>query len=365
MVTRSVPSWAGALGLACILCLFGCEDDPAAPSQTPDKIWNSVNLGAAGDRTVLRGVACGGGRALALGAAITGGGFESTLFERQSDGAWALSELELPQVVVWFDLHLNAAGEEILVGGTESPAVMNLLDRRVEPATTESTPGFAFFSVHGDGDFLVAGGLNPGGELWSSTVPGVWEQDVVPVTGTNDSGFWDVEVRGTHAVAAGFDDGANVLQVILTRTVDTGWTPVDVEGIGFATSIQCIALAPDGAIFVGGRQEGGSPNARAFLSLYANGEWTDLVLPRPSTLGTINDILLTDDDGMWLACGGEVASTQPADILRVTESGIVSEIDTFMGQISQLARAADGTIYAAGFAGETGTEEARLLERKP
>lgn len=114
--------------------------------------------------------------------------------------------------------------------------------------------------------------------------------------GTNESGFLDVYIRGVTAVACGFDNGADVLPVILTRTTTTSWVHVDVSATDFASSLWCIAVDEYENLIVGGIRGAGGPFARAFISLHSSSvESADLVLPGPKELGGVNDILIAAD----------------------------------------------------------------------
>jgi hypothetical protein len=213
---------------------------------------------------------------------------------------------------------------------------------------------------------MVAGGRARGGGLWTSTAPGAWTFDDLPLTGTNDSGFPDVDIRGDRAVACGYDDGADTLQVILSRTTTTGWRKIQPAGPGTRTYF-CIALSEAGTIFVGGIEGAGGMSPKAFLAQRtADGLWTELLLPDPGRLHGVMDILIARDGSIYLACMGEGDDTT-ANLIHADTSGVRNEITPFPGGLLQVAEAADGSIYAVGFRRDTqdGTTRGVMLVRSP
>jgi hypothetical protein len=221
-------------------------------------------------------------------------------------------------------------------------------------------------TVDGEGPFMVAGGRSRGGGLWTSTSPGDWNFDDLPLTGTNDSGFRDVYIRGDRAVACGYDDGADTLRVILTRTASTAWEKIPLAG-HFARSYECVALSEDGTIFVGGIEGAGGISPKAFLSQRsADGLWADLILPDPDLLHGVMDILIASDNSMYLACWGEGGQTT-ANLIHINQSGARKEITPFPGGLIQVGEAASGNIYVVGFRRDesTGAEQGVMLVKTP
>ena len=352
-----------------ILLLAGCSDDDPASPATP--LWLEVDLGAPAS-TQMVAVDFNGDHGLAMGLAFgkSGGkdwGITHEFFRMQADGGWLPVNLaSIPASIVFLDLSLDSAGNPVLAGiqDTGNPGVV--LDFRT------AKPGYiTYFSrglltVDGEGSFMVAGGRARGGDLWSSTEPGVWKVDGLPLTGTNDSGFRDVCIRGDRAVACGFDDGADTLQVILTRTATSQWEKIQPAGPSTRT-FYCIALGDDGTIFVGGIEGAGGMSPKAFLTQRSpDGLWADLILPDPELLHGVNDILIADDGSIYLACMGEGDQSQ-ANLVHGNPAGVRKEITSFPGGLLQLDQAANGDIFAVGFRrdDQDGTEKGVMLVRSP
>jgi hypothetical protein len=353
-----------------ILILAACsDDDPVSPT---DPLWQEIEFELPTGESRFQAIAFGGGQGLVLG--ISGSLFkdwpaENIFYRQQEDLSWAPADLgAIPGSMIFLDLALDPDGQPALAGIQDTSPYSVVLDLRGADPTyfIHSTRGMR--TIDSDGSFMVAGGWAMGGDLWTSTAPNSWEMDNVtpPLTGTNDSGFRDVDVRDERAVACGFDDGADTLQVILDRTVTTGWSKVPTAGPGTRT-FYCIALSEAGTIFVGGIEGAGGPAPKAFLTQRtADGNWSELLLPDPELLHGVNDILIASDGSIYLACMGEGDQTM-ANLIHATPTGVRTEITPFPGGLLQLAEAGNGDIYAVGFRRdeETGSETAVMLRRSP
>lgn len=335
-----------------VLFLSACgEDDPVSP-QTP--LWQEVTLELPEGDSQLHAIDFEGGHGLALAVRKTSGkdwAAENLFFKLQPDGSWLPEDLgEIPGSNLFIDLALDPAGRPVLAGYRDSSPLSVLLDFRSGQPTYFTNGTRGLLTVDGEGSFMVAGGRARGGDLWTSTSANAWNFDDVipPLTGNNDSGFRDVYIRGDRAVACGFDDGADTLQVILERTATTGWTKISTAGPGTRTFF-CVALSEAGSIFVGGIEGAGGPTPKAFLAQRtADGLWTDLVLPDPEDLHGVQDILLAGDDTIYLACMGEGDQTR-ANLIHASSRGVSKEISPFPGGLLQLGEANNGDIIAVGF----------------
>jgi hypothetical protein len=358
-----------------IVSLAACsDDDPVKPNTCvpPDTpIWKEVDLeGTAGDTRVMA-VDFTGDHGLAVRLVIPDGGaapgFTNEFFRLQPDGGWLKDDLgDIRSGFVAMDLALDTTGKCVLAGIQMSDPPSVVLDLRGPAAEYVEQSSYGMLTVDGEGSFMVAGGRSGGGGLWTSTGPGVWNFDDLPLTGTNDSGFHDVYIRGDRAVACGYDDGADTLQVILTRTATTDWEKIESAG-SFGRTYYCIALSEDGAIFVGGIVGAGSMSPRAFLAQRSvDGLWTELILPDPELLHGVMDILIASDDSIYLACRGEGDHTM-ANLIHASPSGVLKKITAFPGGLLQVDQAADGNIYAVGFRRDesTGVEEGVMLVKTP
>lgn len=372
-----------AVALALGLVLAACDDDPSGPcSSCPEtNPWSEVDLGVTlVDQARLLAVDCADGDCLALGYSVQAvkragplNGISPLFYAPDRDGGWSAATLPDLPPENYLDLVMAGAGQPVVMGwgtgGSQPPySYAAIYDGRTDPPTAFGRSGGILLTVDGEGDFFVAGGAQTAGLLLSSTAPGSWDADWFPKSGTNEGGFQDVDVRGDVAVACGFDDGADTLQVVLRRTKTTDWKMLNRDGLPFGTELRCIAVSATGAIFVGGVQYPGGPQTQAFAAVRsAAGEWATLVLPDPVALGRVNDILLATDGSIYLACSSEYEDTSTGWVLRVTGTGASPEIGPLEGELLDLAEANDGTIYAVGSRRLSGSSvrEPVLLERAP
>lgn len=366
-----ITPWKTLLLLTLVISfLAACsEDDPTCPCTPP--LWQEVALELTGGDSGMTAVDFTGDHGLAMGyvkdskkdwAAV------NEFFRLQADGSWLPEDFgTIPRVNLFGDLALDTNGRAVLAGRRDASPFSVVLDLRpLDEGMYITQSSFGMLTVDGEGSFMVAGGRHRGGGLWTSIGPAQWTFDTLPLTGSNDSGFRDVYILGDQAVACGYDDGADTLQVILTRTAATEWTKIPV-GTPFSATFYCIAMNESGTIFVGGIEGAGGMSPKAFLSQRtADGSWTDLLLPDPELLHGVMDILIAADDSIYLACMGEGEKTQ-ANLVHASPAGVVKEITPFPGGLLQLGQAADGSIYAVGHRrNETdGSEKGLLLVKSP
>jgi hypothetical protein len=355
-----------------ILFLTACSDDDLVRQENPNAPqWQEVDLGQTAGDSRMVAIDFTGSHGLAVRVVMLDGGATTELthefFRMQPDGGWQKVDLgNIRSGFVAMDLALDTAGKPVLAGMQYTGPHSVVLDLRGSVAEYIEQPTYGMLTVDGEDPFMVAGGRSGGGGLWTSTGPGEWDFDDLPLTGTNDSGFHDVYVRGDRAVACGYDDGADTLRVILTRTATTNWQKIQPEGT-FARTYECIALGEDGTIFVGGIEGAGGLSPKAFLTQRsADGIWADLVLPDPGLLHGVMDILISSDNSLYLACWGEGENTT-ANLIHASASGVVKEITPFPGGLLQVGQSAGGDIYAVGFRRDvlTGTERGVMLVKTP
>lgn len=344
------------------------DDDPVRPDPSP---WREVALDLSPGISRVAAVDFSGQQGLALGLilpavdAITG--IDHEFFRLQPDGGW-LKEIPtgIPDEMVALDLAVDAAGGAVLAGFQVPGPPSLVVDLRGATPLSVEQATYGMVTVEGEGAFVIAGGRASGGGLWTSVGPGLWNFDDLPLSGTNDSGFRDVAILGDRAVACGYDDGADTLQVILSRTTTTDWRKIPAGG-PFNATYFCIALDDAGTIFVGGIEGAGGMSPRAFLSRRtADGLWSDLPLPDAELLHGVMDILIAADGSLYLACMGEGDRTQ-ANLVHLVGDEATLEITPFAGGLLQLGQAADGGITAVGFRrdGLTGDETGVMLARNP
>jgi hypothetical protein len=337
-----------------LLPLFtGCSDDdnPTGPG-TATYSWLDVTLEGMGPGSAMLAVDVNGDFGVALGIDLTQSkspGFGQMIYSLDSFGEWMPNLTPgLPNDVIFLDVAVDASDSLVTVGYAESGAnPARIFDARGPGSIGFNGPPPGMLTMAGDGSFYVAGGFSQGGQLWTSLTPGVWTQDVLPLTGTNDSGIRDVDVVGDMAVACGFDDGADTLQVLLQRTASTGWEKIPLGDGHFGRSFRCVALSEAGAIIVGGISGAGGPDPQPFVVVRSPaGDWVEIDLPNIAQVGMINDILIAED-AIYAVCSGEVNHNWAA-IIRADALGVEHDIEPFQGQLFQLAEGQNGKVYATG-----------------
>ena len=87
-------------------------------------------------------------------------------------------------------------------------------ERGVAPAAF-ARDGLGIAAIDGDDALMLAGGTAVGGGLWASRAPGHWTFDRTPLDPLQEGGYTDVFVGHGRALACGFDDGADTLQVVV------------------------------------------------------------------------------------------------------------------------------------------------------
>lgn len=365
-----VSSLAAVLVPAALFLVAGCADDPADPGDgNGDELWTEVALPQTGDDLTLLAVAARGPYAMALGWQETPTGISpgagrgdrlepkdgsgsSVLFQLLPDGSWALYPRPGGSATaMWLDLALAQDGQPVLAGfeTAGNPTGGCVLDTRGGQALQHCYPSLFMQAIDADEGLMTAGGVSVGGELWTSLQEQTWTVDPVPLSGQGESGLVDVDVLGDRTLACGFDDGADVMPVLLLREGTGAWEFIDLDGLAtFGRTFVAAALTADGAIFLGGIAGAGGLNPVAFLSVRSSaGDWAEIVLPNPTRLGRVNDILVAADGTVYLACSGE-EDIPTAHIVHSNQNGEVEEILPFPGELVALAQSEDGTVWAAG-----------------
>jgi len=356
------------LALICLLLVACSDDDPVSPEVT---LWTEVALDLTGGESRMAAVDFTGSHGLAMGLAADAfvgfTGFDHVFYGHQPDGTWIRMRLaDIRDGMVGFDLAVDTDGKAVICGFQVPGPPSILLDLRGSEPEYIEQGSYGMLTVDGQGSFMAAGGRASGEGLWTSNTPGDWTVDNLPLVGGNDTGFRDVYIRGNQAVACGYDDAADTLQVLLTRTSGTGWTHIKPVPAASRT-YWSVALGADGTIYLGGIDGAGGMSPQAFLMIRTpGGEWTDYNLPDPGDLEGVTDILIAQDGSLYLTCEWD-RETSLANLVHVTPAGAKREITAFHGGLLQVDQAADGTIYAVGYRQDpqTGDETGVMLTRSP
>jgi hypothetical protein len=353
-----------------LIAFAGCsdDDDPANPAPV---LRSEVALDLPEGDSQVAAIDFTGNYGMAMARTVPANTFKAVVLHdflrQQPDGSWLKDDqVTLRDDMVGMDLTLDTTGKPVVAGHQIPGPPSVVADFRMPETTYIEQGSYGMLAVDGEGSFMVASGRSRGGGIWTSEAAGAWNFDVLPLTGTNDSGFRDVYIRGDRAVACGYDDGGDTLQVILTRTSSTDWEKIPAGG-PFNATYYCIALTDDGTIFVGGIAGAGGMNPEAFISQRtSDGLWADLILPDPEQLHGVMDILIADDGDIYLACMGEGDQTQ-ANLVHAGAGGVSKEITPFPGGLLQLGQSTDGDIYAVGFRRNDGdrSEQGVILVKTP
>lgn len=347
-------SWIGLLGVAVLL--LSCGDDSTRPE--PMGSWEEAILDDAPAGGAILDIAFTSTRGLAVGSVASGAAPDRTytplVFSRQVDGMWAPEPgLPLPHAGMLTAAGMTPSGLAV-VAGLETPSGSGfILDERGGWSRHEvSFGGIAFAS---SGDTLRFGGAAAGtAQVRVSRAADVWTPESLPYPSVGgEHGLEDLAARNGHWVACGFDDGAEGTpespNSVLFRDNGSGWERIEVACGGCSNrEFQSVAVHTGGGLFLGGSITefgGGANDYTAFLMLRtADGDWVEIVLPAPTELRTINDILLARDGDVYMACGMD--STV---ILRWPAGGSI-ERDALIAsaRVTRLAEAPDGSIWAAG-----------------
>ena len=355
LVRNCLPVIVIVAGMGVLAGLSGCDDDrPTMPANTD--AWHVEDLPLLTIGVGLTAIDFDGNQGHILGGTSQKVGTDYLLLSRDPERHWVSAELaDPPDNAVLLDLAAGALG--LAVGGFLDQDIdpCLLYDERSFPAASIARAGVRIAAVDGDDDLMVAGGTGIGGTLWSSREPGIWAIEVTPLDTQQDGGFTDVFVGGGRALACGYDEGADTLQVALSLDTVAGvWRKVPL-GAGVATrTFRCIAGTAGGAIMVGGLQGGSGQSPRAFLMLRSSaGAWSDIALPDGDLIGGVNDILPAADGAWYVACGG-AGGAGLATILRVSGTTATREMTPFQGKVQQMAVDGDGVVHAVGYRSTAG-----------
>lgn len=368
-----IPPTFRLLRAACCLpvllagpALTGCrEEPPSMPERTA--AWQEAELPTLAPGSSLAAIAFAGNHGYALGSTTGKAGGDCLLLSRSDAGGWTrLQPAALPDNAVMLDLAVGLSGLALggyRMQGTDPSLIYD--ERGVAPATI-THGGLGIAAIDGDDALMLAGGTAMGGVLLTSRTPGQWTLASIPLDPLREGGCTDVFVGNGLALACGFADGADTMQVVLKLdATDDTWRKVPLGAGVSALTLQCVAAASDGTLMLGGLSGAGGARPRAFLwRRDTGGAWSPLTLPDGDLIGGINDILPVAGGAWYVACGGEGGSGL-ATIMRVDGGGITRELTPFTGNLLQLAVDAASRLHAVGYrlTPGVGMRQPLLLER--
>jgi hypothetical protein len=185
--------------------------------------------------------------------------------------------------------------------------------------------------------------------------------------GSGEEGVVDLAVSTGGVYACGFDDGGSGTPTSPNRFVlqyaGSNWSVLE-SPCGGCTDrdFRAVAATPL-SVYVGGAitdyAGGAADPSVAWLAQYtiASGQWTELLLPSAGELDRVNDILVTRDGDVYLACGdGHAAIVHMGlgaePVIEWTRDGT---------ELFSLAELSDGTIAAGGLIPTSGEDGQPVL----
>ncbi len=362
---------------------LGCGDD--SPTRTPDPEagdpgWTEVVFPSSIDRGLLYGVKSRGGRSLALYQTEDR---ESFVLEEE-DGGWISKRLE--RYVQLIDLEINSKGRAVLVGLVAETAgvrpVIIVDDGDWNRIPLEGIWGGLQSVAVDDTDRFLAAGLGLGSILaYEGEVGSRWSRSEIPVDtgrGNQKKSIVDHHFHDGGWLACGFNEDwrnspGSPFQFLVRERAGT-WELIDTPCEGcLGYDFRALAVDAAGRILLAGRRvsepESGPERSEAFLWRFDPGleQWEELELPQPMTLSRVNDLLISSDGVIYLACGIDEPSLEidGAYLVRMDGSGTTeiewAERGSFLRQLAESPRG----ILAAGQRGRDNSSTPLMLLRGP
>jgi hypothetical protein len=271
-----------------------------------------------------------------------------------SDDTWARpAGVPLPTRALLSAAGFAPSGEALVAGADYDTQTGFILDERGGWSRHDFAFGGVSFATAPE-IVRVAGYASNNNVVMKSSAPDVWIPESIPFPGpVNEHGIKDICVGDGVFYACGFDDGGDGSpefphQVLFQSDEAGGWVRIEVPCGGCSDrEFRAVAITSQGGLLLGGaitNFSGGSPDMyRAFLIHYTGGNWEEIVLPEPGALDRVNDILVTTNGDIYLACGMETGF-----IVRLPVGGTGErEAAIPAARISALAQSAEA-IWAAG-----------------
>lgn len=342
------------LALCCAALLVSCDDEPTQPALSdleevplsasqPGEFWDIAFAGTVG---------------IAVGGTVSGVApnqtFAPLLVSMEPNGSWAPdSTLSLPASGLLTAAMLTPSGEPIIAGVDFSPETGFILDGRSAGGRVDVAVGGIAFSSSGD-TLRLAGASATTEQVLISTTPGSWIPETTPYPTTHgERALQDLSARSGDWVTCGFDDAGDGTpqypNQVLFLNQGSGWERISISCGGCsAWEFKTVAMSETGGILLGGAftNFGGGANeyTASLLVRSVSGDWADIVLPSPTQLKRVNDILIAQDGTVYLACGMETSY-----LMRSSPGqALVKDATLPSARIHRLTESPDGTIWAVG-----------------
>lgn len=366
-MSKIVKCFRAALLLASLAQLSACGDDPG-PGPDND-LWQEATLVDPPSRGEFFSLASSGSKTYAAGVGFEGPEPQSIRFPylvaRSADDTWASpAGVPLPANSLLTSIGFSPGGEALVAGISYEAQTGFILDERAGWSRHDFPFGALAFAA-APSVVRFAGSAAGSNVVMESRAPDVWTPESIPFPGDpGEHALRDITARGNLLFACGFDDGGEGTPAspnsVVFRSEDEGWLRMDAPCGGCSDrEFRAVAATPDGGFLLGGAvtdfSAGSADPYRAFLLHYSvSGGWEEIPLEEPGRLDRVNDILISSQGDVFLACG-----QGRAFIVRLLEDGS-SEVEATLptARIAMLAES-DGGLVAAGATFSPGGEENR------
>ena len=338
--------------LGCAVLLAACDDDPTEPQLNTLEEVTLIDLDQEG---AFFDIAFSGTRGLAVGAVSSGVAPNQTFVplaaSLNTNGTWASdASISLPSTGLLTAVAMTPSSLAVIAGLDPSVISGFILDERNGWSQHNVAVGGLAFAVHED-TLRVAGAS----AAMISTAPDSWTLETLPFPASqNERQLQDLSAGAGIWTACGFDDGADGTpdspNEVLFLNHGTGWERISAPCGGCSNrEFRSVAVRQNGGIFLGGAitdfSAGGNEYTASLALRPTSGDWVEIVLPAPTELKRVNDILIGQDGTVYLACGMGTIS-----YLVRSSPGDAPERDATLtsARINRLAESPDGTIWAAG-----------------
>jgi len=345
--------------LGCAAFLASCSDEPTQPTPSSSLVEADLVESPSGGEFLDIAFASTSDRGLAVGSVASGlppnQTYTPLVAALDPSGAWtADANVASPPTGLLTAVGLTPSGDALIAGVDASLATGFILDERNGWSTVDVAFGGRSFFQSGD-TLRVAGAAGSTQQVFISTAPDSWTPEALPYpVGQNERAIVDASAASGTWAACGFDDSGDGSPAspdnVLFLNHGLGWERISVACGGCSNrEFRSVVVAPTGGILLGGaitNFAGGANEYTASLALRAvSGDWVEIVLPKPTELKRVNDLLIAHDGTVYMACGMGGSSY----LMRWSNSGpITREATLTSARINRLGESADGRIWAAG-----------------
>jgi hypothetical protein len=364
-VSKVLKCFRAALLLPLLAQLSACGDDPG-PGPIND-LWEQATLVDPPSRGEFFSLASSGSKTYAAGVGFGGPEPQSVrspyLVARSGDDTWAPpAGVPLPANSLLTSIGFSPAGEALVAGISVEAQTGFILDERAGWSRHDFPFGGRAFAAAAS-VLRFAGSAAGNNAIMESSAPDIWTPESLPFPGQpGEHAITDITARADVLFACGFDDGGDGTpsspNSVVFRSDGEGWVRIEAPCGGCSNrEFKAVAATPDGGLLLGGAitnfSAGSADPYQAFLYHYSDSDgWEEIPLADPGRLDRVNDILITSQGDIFLACG-----QGRAFIVRLLQDGS-SELEATLptARIAMLAESHDGIVAAGAIFSPGGAE---------